>query len=323
MNEISCEKESAYSAGNRMRDLIESDRLLLMVISRFGISLGFADRTIADVCRSNHVDTPTFLAIANFISDRPYDDSHINLESLMGYLKRAHSYFLGYFLPSIRKKLIEVIGYKGENDLSMLLLKFYDEYVEEVERHMAYENETVFGYVEGIIAGKLDEEYSISKFADKHDNMSTKLKELKDIIIRYYPQNNGDLLNSVLLDLISCEHDLQSHCRIEDRIFVPQVKRREEALRRHILTQNESNETDASDEEKVEALSNREKDIIVCVAKGMSNKEIGDELCISMHTVTTHRRNISNKLQIHSPAGLTIFAIINNLVSLDEIKVLK
>ena len=66
-------------------------------------------------------------------------------------------------------------------------------------------------------------------------------------------------------------------------------------------------------------LSEREKDIIKCVARGMSNKEIADALFLSIHTVTTHRRNITAKLQIHSPAGLTIYAIMNNLVDIADI----
>jgi regulator of cell morphogenesis and NO signaling len=69
-----------------------------------------------------------------------------------------------------------------------------------------------------------------------------------------------------------------------------------------------------------EQLSLREKEIVACVAKGMTSKEIADRLCLSVHTVTTHRRNITSKLQIHTPAGLTIYAIANHIVSLDEIK---
>lgn len=69
-----------------------------------------------------------------------------------------------------------------------------------------------------------------------------------------------------------------------------------------------------------DALSSREKEIIICVVKGMTNKEIADELFLSTHTVITHRRNISRKLQIHSSAGLTIYAIVNKLVELQDIK---
>lgn len=67
-------------------------------------------------------------------------------------------------------------------------------------------------------------------------------------------------------------------------------------------------------------LSQREKEIVAYIAKGYTNKQIADALCLSSHTVITHRRNIASKLQIHSPAGLTIYAVVNKLVKLEEIK---
>ena len=72
--------------------------------------------------------------------------------------------------------------------------------------------------------------------------------------------------------------------------------------------------------DSAEALGQREKDVIVSLVQGMSNKEIADHLCISVNTVITHRRNIARKLQIHSPAGLTIYAIVNNLVDISTVK---
>ena len=78
---------------------------------------------------------------------------------------------------------------------------------------------------------------------------------------------------------------------------------------------------DLDKKDKLAMLSDREKDIIACVTKGMSNKEIADSLYLSVHTVTTHRRNISNKLQIHTTAGLAIYAIANKLVNIEDIQV--
>ena len=56
------------------------------------------------------------------------------------------------------------------------------------------------------------------------------------------------------------------------------------------------------------------------VVKGWPNKTIADHLSISIHTVITHRRNIAKKLQIHSSAGLAIYAIANKIVELQDIK---
>ena len=75
------------------------------------------------------------------------------------------------------------------------------------------------------------------------------------------------------------------------------------------------------DNTTTDTLSEREKEVIVCVVKGMANKEIADQLYISVNTVMTHRRNISRKLQIHSPAGLTIYAIVNGLIKLEDVKI--
>jgi DNA-binding NarL/FixJ family response regulator len=69
-----------------------------------------------------------------------------------------------------------------------------------------------------------------------------------------------------------------------------------------------------------ESLTLREKEIIICIIKGMTNKQIAEKLYLSTHTVISHRRNIATKLQIHSTAGLTIYAIVNKLVELGEIK---
>ena len=73
-------------------------------------------------------------------------------------------------------------------------------------------------------------------------------------------------------------------------------------------------------DDEQQSLSSREKEIVVCVVKGMTNREIADHLFLSTHTVITHRRNIARKLQIHSASGLTIYAIVNKLVELGDIK---
>lgn len=318
MNEL-----SEYRSSDKLRELIRDNSLLLMVMSRFGISLGFGDKTVKEICEAQGVDTRTFLTVANFISKKPHDYKNISLASLITYLKRAHTYFLDYNLPTIRRRLIEAIDCSGVDDVAFLILKFYDEYVTEVRRHMEYENETVFGYVEELLQNKLNHNYTIHIFSDKHNHIDPKLKELKDIIIRYYPEKENDLLNSVLFDIINCEQDLLSHCLVEDQLFVPAVECLENELKIQWQTMPvEVRSTEESTElEKNDMLSLREREILVCVAKGMANKEIADTLCLSIHTVATHRRNIGNKLQIHSPAGLTIYAIVNKLVSLQDITI--
>ncbi len=66
-------------------------------------------------------------------------------------------------------------------------------------------------------------------------------------------------------------------------------------------------------------LTEREIDVLIAVAKGMMNKEIADKLNISIHTVISHRKNITRKTGIKSVSGLTVYALINNLITKDEV----
>lgn len=311
----------SYKLTDKMRDLVKDNSALILVMGRFGISLGFGDKSVREVCRMHHVNENTFLEVVNFVSSKDYNYESVSLPSLIGYLKQAHEYYLDFNLPNIRRKLIEAIDCSGTDELAMLILKFYDEYVTEVRKHMEYENDVVFSYVEQLSQGFLNRNFTISNFAGKHTPIGYKLKELKDIIIRYYPEKNNYQLNQVLLEIIISEQDLTSHCMIEDKLFVPAVKLIEQQLKKSGQIQyTDETDSESIDKDKLEVLSDREKDIIICVAKGMNNKEIADYLYLSVHTVTTHRRNISNKLQIHTTAGLIIYAIANKLVNIEEIQ---
>ena len=163
-------KLGAYNQNNRMSDLVCDNYPVLLVMSRFGIALGFGDKSIGEVCRENGVHTETFLAVVN------------------------------------------------------LLLDEGDEYVAEVQKHMRYEESTVFPYVNSLLAGVKPDMYSIAIFRKRHDQVEAKLTELKNILIKYYPASSSNELNSVLFDIFTCEQDLASHNYIEDYLFIPVIQ---------------------------------------------------------------------------------------------------
>ena len=85
-------------------------------------------------------------------------------------------------------------------------------------------------------------------------------------------------------------------------------------LRESLAAHEETPESEGHD------LSQREKEILVCVAKGMLNKEIADHCNLSIHTVITHRKNITRKTGIKTVAGLTVYALLNNLIDSNSIE---
>ena len=225
-----------YKPTDKMSDLICENYALLQVLSRFGVPLGFGDKSVQEVCSMNGVDCTTFLIVVNFLTEennRMQDHiAGLSVPALMDYLQRAHSYFLDFQLPTIRRKLIKAIDFSSHNEVSFLILQFFDDYVGEVRKHMEYENEKVFTYVEHLLKGERLKDYSIGVFARHHDQINAKLTELKNIIIKYYPEkDNNNLLNAVLFDIFNCEQDLASHCQVEDYMFVPAVAQIEKRLK--------------------------------------------------------------------------------------------
>ena len=270
------------------------------VISRFGLTMGVGEQTIAEACENHGVHTPTFLAVINYkVFKQRALPAEIDVATLQRYLHNAHTYFLDFRLPYLRRSLIEALIPAGAaNKIPMLILQCYDEFVEEIRTHIEHEN-----------AGMYEEH------AHDDQRITDKLSEIKNLIIKYYPSDHtmqkGAVtytLISVMSDLWHTEQDFSDHCAIEDEILRPALSS---------LSENHPLQTP---KQEIEALSERERDVLIQVVKGLSNKEIADVLCISTHTVITHRKNITHKLNIHSTAGLTIYAIVNKLVNIDIIK---
>lgn len=288
-----------YKSTDKICDLMSHEEDAIQIISRFGLEMGVGEQTIEQVCASHEVHTPTFLAIVNYkvFHQRVLPDD-IDIHTLQRYLHNAHTYFLDFRLPRLRRSLIEaIIPADPTTKIPGLILRCYDEFVDEIRTHIEHEN-----------AGLYEEH--------EHDDerITSKLTEIKNLIIKYYPtkptSTEGTVtytLISVMSDLWHTEHDFADHCAIEDDILRPALtKMKPQTHRRHQLPESEE-------------LSDRERDVLIQVVRGLSNKEIADVLCISQHTVVSHRKHITRKLNIHSTAGLTVYAIVNKLVDINTL----
>ena len=287
-----------YRETNRMSDLLTQDRRAMQIVNRFGIPMGVGDKTIDTVCREHGIHTPTFLAIVNNgQSDRPATE--IDLPTLQTYLRNAHTYFLEFLLPRLRRQLIEAINPTvTDNKIPLLIVRYFDEYVQEIRIHIQHEDE-----------GRMENHAT----DDRH--ITEKLHELVNLIIKYYPAHStypfaNELMTNVLMGIYQTEEELKTHCSIEDDILRP-------ALERSRKSEVESRKSKVKNQDE---LSGREQEVLTLVVQGLLNKEIADRLHLSLHTVIAHRKNISRKLNIHSTAGLTIYAIVNHLIDIESVE---
>lgn len=312
-------KMKLYEPEDQMLSLIRDNYNVLQSLSAFGIGMGFGAKTVREVCESYGVDTFTFLAVVNLTINGYHsqnDIHHLDVRTLLQYLKASHRYYIDFQLPFLRKELIEALA-EGDR-LGDLIIKLFDEYARFISHHMKYEEQTLFPYVEGLLKGESNMGYDIETFSKHHDQTNDKLKELKSIIIKYLPSDplRGNMLTATLYDLYNLEEWLALHANVEEAIFIPAIMEMEKNNRpENTLTSLSS--LIGSVPENGETLSEREKDVLIGVVQGFTNKEIASKLFIAPNTVITHRRNIARKLQIHSVAGLTIYAIVNKLVELE------
>ncbi len=301
-----------YKPTDKMCDLMGAsgnnecfENQVLQLINRFGLPLGVGDKSIETVCKENGVDCDTLLAVVNFATQENFrNTAPIDVPTLRRYLENAHTYFLDFQLPRIRQELLEAINLAStDTQIPLLIIRFFDEYVQEIRAHIHHENE-----------------FSFEHHATDDQHVTAKAIELKNLIIKYYPHSKSDddksreqtrLLYAALHDIYHFESELALHCAIEDQIMIPALAKGAQDKK-----QNEPHDKEADGE----GLSAREKEVLIQVVKGLSNKEIADVMCLSTHTVMSHRKNIVRKLNIHSTAGLTIYAIVNGIVNLNDLE---
>jgi regulator of cell morphogenesis and NO signaling len=310
-----------YESGDKMLSLIRDNYNVLQSLGAFGISLGFGDKTVREVCEEQKVDTLTFLAVVNLTINDYFSQSDIeklSVPTLLQYLKASHQYYVDFQLPFLRRELTEALD--KDDNVGRLIIKIFDEYARFITHHMKFEEQTLFPYVEGLLNGEIKDGYNIETFSKHHGQTNEKLRELKSIIIKYLPSDpmRNNMLTATLYDIYNLEEWLRLHANVEEQIFEPAIKLLEKQRSTNGVSMKISNMIGSTDTS--EALSEREKDVVIGVVQGLTNKEIAEKLFIAPNTVITHRRNIARKLQIRSSAGLTIYAIVNQLIDISNVE---
>lgn len=230
-------KSQLFSSEARLSDLITAHPSLLALLTRLGISLGFGNRSIGDVCESSGVDTGFFLLICNVHTFKNYVPSSpailgTDMTGLVPYLEKSHRYYVDKRLSHIERHL-DAIAQELGGRIGQVFISFFKEYKQEVESHFAHEEQQVFPHINALMAGEHDTTYSISEFLRNHSDIEGKLDDLLNIVFKYLPpQVDDDNVLDVVYDILRLREDLKKHTFIEERIMVPLVKHLENAIKK-------------------------------------------------------------------------------------------
>ena len=315
----------------KMSELVESNYHLLGILSRLGIKGSFSDRTVEEVCARYSFDANTFILLCSVYSGRccsegrgsgdlrrhsPLTEEELracDIADLLRYLHSSHEYYLNSALVDLSPSIEEMIA-PTTPVRQQLFRKFFGDYRNELVKHFAFEEERVIPYIQRLLDGKNTAGFSIADFRDNHSNIEESLSDLRNLIMQSLPPEcDGEKRIDVLSKIFHLQEDLRHHTYIEDDVLVPLVEMLE-GKRFH----PGAKQAGADPEDERNSLSDREKEVLVLVAKGLLNKEIADKLNISINTVITHRKNITRKTGIKTTPGLTVYAILNDLVDINS-----
>lgn len=232
----------------KMADVIQMNYMLIPVIHRFGIELGFGDKTVDQVCKENEVDLNFFLQLVNAYHDQDYfpkeELQSIPVRDIVAYLKMTHASYLNNTVTDIEQK-IKSLELEGSEDKKYIALirNFFEGYKSELTEHIMREEDVVFPYVlavDEIIKSekftdknkKVFESFSIMEYEEEHDDIEEKLMDLRTIMIKYVaPPANTNLYHSIIQDLFRLEEDLNYHSRIEDKVLIPKIILMEKSIK--------------------------------------------------------------------------------------------
>ena len=215
-----------YTEQHKLADVINDHFQTILVVSRFGIPLGFGDKTVKSVCQEYGVDSKTFLVVLNYMANGDLSGlENVSVMAMVKFLRLSHQYYLEFFFPQLRERLKNALS-DANDKLGEMIVSFFDNFVSTVRKHLNHEEVAVLCNIERMCNNeKLESDFSIERYTQKHEQIDHTIQDLKNIIIKYYPDNgNVNSISSVLYDIFSCEVDLKMHCDIEDNIFAPVVE---------------------------------------------------------------------------------------------------
>jgi len=219
------------TASTRLSDIIFNNLQLINVIGCFGIKLGISEKTVKEVCSEHNIDLKFFISIINTYNSETYfpEVNEIDVNLLIDYLKKTHSYYLGFTIPRINKLFKSLQNSLPKDKSVKHIIKYFNDYKKELEKHIEFEESYLFPFIKDLISNP-SKQNKISKSAFKrlkleHSNVEDKLLDLKTILVRYLPESADEqLVFDLLFTIVWFEKNHENHAKFEDNILIPILK---------------------------------------------------------------------------------------------------
>lgn len=220
-----------FTKEDKMIQLVQTNYNLLPVIHRFGIRLGFGNKTVGELCDQYQVNTDFFLAIVNTFHNKNFfpKDKLLSFSPLLivDYLKKTHAYYVEYSLPRIETLMHRLLlSTPKQNSEMQMIEKFYLAYKKKLLDHFKEEEQDVFPLIEKLVLHPSDVENKSfdANFEKDHERVDFELDDLKNLILKYLvPEYDELVCNRLILEIYRFENDIHDHSRMEDAILIPQV----------------------------------------------------------------------------------------------------
>ncbi len=277
-----------------LSDLLIERCELVPVVNRFGIGFGLEDKTIEEICDEHKLNIHFVVTVLNLYLNEDYQPgvllSRFDVTLVLEYLKHSVDTYINYSVSNIGKHFTPLIAMSnGNNEDLRMLHNLFNQFSEEISAHINKDLEHISDYPIEL------------------------LNDLRTIMIKHVSsQVNINLAYAVIFSINALEKELTFHNRILNRILRPKL---DELDTRKIEDLNQAFRDENKPEESANQLSNREIEVLKLIVQGYLNKEIADQLNISLNTVLSHRKNIIYKTGVKTISGLTFYSISKGYVA--------
>lgn len=283
-----------------LKEIAGADIAVTGLLARFGILPGYGNETLGEAASRVSVNINLLVLILNlfFAKENSYEVYRTckyisDAAAAERFFRESNDYYLQVQLPIIGRHLAH-LGLRSEilssymQDLARLLQKRAELYASHlypvlIEDHRIEENEE-------------------SEFEICDREIESRIADLKNFfLVHLSPPANPVMILGVLATVDALLKDFTTTMRLAKILS-------------HCEKRNSDNGDEIEERDESNSISPREREVLILLAGGLSNKEVADRLNISINTAITHRRNITTKLGIRSLAGLSLYAYTHGML---------